>query len=138
MEKLSPNRTQLFLRNKYSFYYGWHCTQLSCLSTKIFPKSNSSEAKTYMAFSKYKNLCHNFDRPILGHHNFILGLSNLQPGVEKIFFEEMHQFYTFYHQIISPWGIMKFNFLSPYPTDSSHISREEDVNRKRQHKAAST
>ena len=30
MEKLSPNRAQFFVPNKYSFYYGWHCSSLVC------------------------------------------------------------------------------------------------------------
>ena len=49
---------------------------------------------------------YNFGRPFLGHHYryYILSLSDLCLGVEKKIFKELHQFYTFYTQITSPWS----------------------------------
>ena len=35
---------------------------------------------------------YNFGRPFLGHHNYILGLSDLCLGVEKKIFKEIMQF----------------------------------------------
>ena len=41
---------------------------------------------------------------------------------EKKIFKEIHQFYTFYPKITSPWGGGHeiYNFLFPYPTDVTH------------------
>ena len=44
----------------------------------------------------------NFGRSFLGHHYYILGLSDQCLGVENKIFKEIQQFYTFYPQIISP------------------------------------
>ena len=67
---------------------------------------------------------YNFGRPLsfLRLHYYILSLSEICPGVEKIF-EEIHLFYTFYPKL-SPlaWGEGRakqiHKFLSPYHTDS--------------------
>ena len=54
---------------------------------------------TYMALPLHKNPCprgheiYNFDRPFLGHHYYILGLSDLCLGVEKKIFKEIMHFY---------------------------------------------
>ena len=51
---------------------------------------------TYMATPEHKNPCprgheiYNFGTPFLGHHYYILGLSDLCLGVAKIFKEIMH------------------------------------------------
>ena len=49
--------------------------------------------------------CHeiyNFGITFLGHHYYILDVSDLCLGVEKKNFKEIQQFYTFYPQITSP------------------------------------
>ena len=58
-------------------------------------------------------------RPFLGHHYYILTLSDQCLGVEKIF---KNQFYTFYHKNTSPWdwGHEIYNFLSSYPTNATY------------------
>ena len=50
------------------------------------------------------NEIYNVGRPFLGHHYCILSLSDLCLGVEKKIFKEIHQLYTFYPKINSPWG----------------------------------
>ena len=55
MEKLSPNRVQLFLRNKdtvSTMEYGWHCNSPVCQQQK-FPESHSSAASLLGAFDLY-------------------------------------------------------------------------------------
>ena len=79
-----------------------------------------------MATPLQKNPCpggheiYNFGRPFLGHHYYLLGLSDLCLGVEKKIFKDVHQFYTFYPIITFPWrgGHEIEIFLSPYPTDA--------------------
>ena len=53
---------------------------------------------------------YNFGRPILGHHYYILSMSEPCPGVKNKTFLVIPQFYNFYPQILSPWGggVMKF------------------------------
>ena len=54
---------------------------------------------TYMAMPPHKNPCprgheiYNFGRPFLGHHYYILGLSDLCLGIEKKIFKEIMHFY---------------------------------------------
>ena len=47
---------------------------------------------------------YNFGRPFFCHHYYIHSLSEPCPWVEKKIFKEIHQFYTFYPQITTPWG----------------------------------
>ena len=47
---------------------------------------------------------YNFGRPFLCHHYFTLSLSEPCLWVEKKIFKEIHQFYTYYTKITSPWG----------------------------------
>ena len=47
---------------------------------------------------------YNFGRPFLGHHYYILGLSDKCPGVGKKIFKEVQQFYTSYPNITSSLG----------------------------------
>ena len=56
---------------------------------------------------------HNFGKPFLGHHYYILFLSEQCLGEEKIF-KEIHEFYP---QITSPWGRGSWNlqFLVSLP-----------------------
>ena len=65
----------------------------------------------YTAMPQHKNPCigghiiYNFGRPFLGHH-FYTGTFKLTepcPRVEEKIFKEVHQLYTFYPQITSPW-----------------------------------
>ena len=82
-----------------------------------------------MPLPLHKNPCpggyeiYNVGRPFLGHHYCTLSLYGPCPGVErKIFFKEIHQFYTFYPIITSPCGGRGhgiYNFLSPYPTNAT-------------------
>ena len=77
---------------------------------------------TYMAMPQYKkpyprgHEFSNFGRPLLGHHQYILGLSDLCLGVEKKIFKEMMHFYyvtymaTFSTRNPTP-GVMKFPIL---------------------------
>ena len=64
---------------------------------------------TYMATPQRKNPCpwgheiNNFGRPFLGHHYYILSMSDLCLGVEKKIFQEIHQFLNFYPKI-TPLG----------------------------------
>ena len=45
MEKLIPNRAQLFLRNKYTvFYNGWHCSSPVC-QKNIFRRDTVPQLK---------------------------------------------------------------------------------------------
>ena len=55
----------------------------------------------YMAMSRHKNSCsrcheiYSFDKPFLGHHYFVLSLSDLCPGVEnKIFMIDWIGYYN--------------------------------------------
>ena len=54
--------------------------------------------KTNMAMPLHKNPCprgheiYNFGRPFLGHHYYILGLSDLCQRAEKKIFKEIMQF----------------------------------------------
>ena len=66
-------------------------------------KLSISNYMTYMATPLQKTPCpgghesHNFSRPFLGHHYYILRLSDLCLGVkEKIFKEIMHFHYMTY------------------------------------------
>ena len=77
---------------------------------------------TYMATPLHKNPCprgheiYNFGRPFLGHHYYILGLSDLCLGVETKIFKEI-----MYFHYITIWprpctrtpapGVMKFTIL---------------------------
>ena len=134
-----------------------HCYYILSLSNlcmgvenKILKEIMHFHHMTYMTTPQHKNPCprgheiYNFGRPFLGHHYYILGLSNLCLGVEqKMLKEKMHfhnmtymwprpctrtpapeiqQFYSFYHKIIFPWGRGHeiYNFLSPYPTDATY------------------
>ena len=49
---------------------------------------------------------------------YLLGLSDQSLGLEKKIFKEIHQFYTFYPKITSPWGrrpwILQFLISLPY------------------------
>ena len=65
---------------------------------------------------------YNFGRPFLGHHYYILGLSDQCLGVEKKFLRNTAILH-FLPQNYLPfgWGFIKFyNFFSPYPTDASY------------------
>ena len=76
----------------------------------------------------YKNPCpgghdiYNFGRSFLGYHNYALGLYGLCSRVEKKIFQEIHQFYTFYSKITSPWdgGVMKFTISGLHPVHMLH------------------
>ena len=91
---------------------------------------------TYMATPYHKihrgHEIYNFGRPFLGHHYFILSLSDLCLGVERKFYitiylvylilvleERIHKFYTFYSNITS-WGLVTISYLSPHSTDTTH------------------
>ena len=83
---------------------------------------------SYMATPLHKNPCprgheiYNFGRPFLGHHYYILGLSDQCLGVEKKIFYENTAILHFYPKITSPFvgGNEINNFLSPYPTDATY------------------
>ena len=88
-----------------------------------------------MATPLNKNPCpggheiYNFGRPFLGHHYNILSLYGPCSGVKKkIFFIEIHQFYTFYIKITSPWGegIMKFTISDLFPLHMLHTKFGKD------------
>ena len=75
-----------------------------------------------MAMSQHKPCpgCHeiyNFGITFLGHHYYILDVSDLCLGVEKKIFREIQQFYTFYPQITSPLrrGPWNLQFLDSLP-----------------------
>ena len=76
---------------------------------KIFKEIMFFHYMTYMATPQGNNPCpggheiYNCGRPYLGHHYYILSLSDLCLGVEKKIFKEIHQFYTFYPKITSLW-----------------------------------
>ena len=62
---------------------------------------------------------YNLGRPFLCHHNYILSLSNLCLGVEKIFKEIMHFHYMTYmatpwHKNPCPGGHEIYNFGRPF------------------------
>ena len=106
--------------------FGHYCILLTsslfylCLwiDKKIFKEMMHFHYMTYMATPYHKNICpgghemYNFGRPFLGHHYYIISLSDLCLGIENIFYEVLvHQFYTFFPQITFPWvggGVMKF------------------------------
>ena len=72
----------------------------------LMPQSRREEIlhfhyMTYMTMAQYKNSCpkghkiYNFGRPFLGHHYYILSLSDLCMGADKKIFKEiMHFHYT--------------------------------------------
>ena len=70
----------------------------------------------FMVTHVHKNPCprgheiYNFGRPFLGHHYYILRLSDQCLGEETNIFKEIQQFYTYYLKITSPLdgGVMKF------------------------------
>ena len=75
----------------------------------------------YMTTPQHKNPypgCHeiyNFGKPFLGHHSYILSLTDQCLGVEEKILKEIQQFYIFYPKITFPWqGVMKFLFSLPY------------------------
>ena len=80
---------------------------------------------TYMATPQHKNPypggheIYNFGRPFCGHHYYILGLSDLCLGVEKMIFKEiMHFYYMTYmatpqHKNPYPGGHEIYNFGRP-------------------------
>ena len=80
-----------------------------------------------MATSQQKTPCpgvheiYNFGKRFLGHQYYILSVSDLRLGVEKMF-KEKHTFYSFYPKITSPWdGDHEiYNILSPYLTDATY------------------
>ena len=65
-------------------------------SLPVFKEIMHFHSVTYMATPEHKNPCprgheiYNCGRAFLGHHYYILGLSDLCLGVEKIFKEIMH------------------------------------------------
>ena len=70
-----------------------------------------------MATPLHKNPCpggheiYNFGRPFLGHYYYTLSLYGLCPRVEKkIFFSEIHQFYTLLPQNYFPLGLRAMKF----------------------------
>ena len=69
---------------------------------------------------------YNFGRSFLGHHYYILGLSDLCLEVEKKIFKEIMHFHfmtymaTSLHNNLCPRGHEIYNFLSPYPTDATY------------------
>ena len=81
---------------------------------------------TYMATPSHKNPCprgheiYNFGRPFLGHHYYILGLSDLCLGVEKKILKEIMHFYcmtymaTHQHKNPSPRSHEIYNFGRPF------------------------
>ena len=77
----------------------------------------------YMAMPQHKNPAlggheiYNCNRPFHGHNFLALSLSKPCPKEEKKIFSEIHQFYTFYPKITSPWGGASWNlqFLVPSP-----------------------
>ena len=116
---------------------------------------------TYIATTQHKNLypggheIYNFGRPFFSHHCYTLILFEPCLVVEKNFFlTEIHQCYTFYPKITSPWGVgggvMKFrtsclltlqmlhtkfgkigpvvlNLHRTQPTTKSHLSHSGDL-----------
>ena len=55
----------------------------------------------------------NIGRPVLGHHYYIISLSEPCRGVEKIFCKEIRKFYLFYPKIIpSPLGMGVLKFIN--------------------------
>ena len=63
---------------------------------------------TYMAAPQHKNPCpgiheiYNFGRPFLGHHYYILSLSDLYLEVEKKIFKENRNTVSNAHKMIPP------------------------------------
>ena len=47
---------------------------------------------------------YNFRRPFLAHHYYLLSLCEPCPEVKRLFFKEIHQFYTLYPKITSPYS----------------------------------
>ena len=90
---------------------------------KIFKEIMHFYYMTYKAMPLHKNpfpeghKIYNFVRPFLGHHYYILGLSDLCLGVEKKLLKEiMHFYYMTYMATPPPTrtpapGVMKFTFL---------------------------
>ena len=62
-------------------------------------------------------MIYNFGRPFLGHHYYILGLSDQCLGVEKKIFREIYQYYTFTPKLPALGvGVMKITiFLVSLP-----------------------
>ena len=60
----------------------------------------------------------NFGKSFLDHPYYILSVSDICPRAEKIFFKEIHQFYTLYLKIILGAGVTKFTIL--YPTAATN------------------
>ena len=95
---------------------------------KIFKEIMYFHYMTYTTTSQHKNPSpggyerYTFERPFLGHHCYILSLSDQCLGVEIKILLEIQQFYTFTPKITSPGmrGHDIYNFLSPYPTDATY------------------
>ena len=83
---------------------------------KIFKEIMHFHYVTYMATPQHKNPCpggheiYNFGGPFLGHHYYILGLSDQCLGGEKKIFLRNTSILHFLPQNYLPfgWGIMKF------------------------------
>ena len=94
---------------------------------------------TYIATPQHKNPCHrgheiyNFGRHFLGHHYYILALSDLCLGVEKKIFKEiMHFYYMTYmampqHKNPYPRGHEIYNFGRPFLGHHYYIHGLSDV-----------
>ena len=69
------------------------------IKKKIFKEIMQFHYMTYMATPQHKNPCprshqiYNFGKLFLGHHYYILSLSDLCLGVEKTIFEEIMYFH---------------------------------------------
>ena len=64
-----------------------------------------------------------FDRPLLGHHYYMLSLSDLCLGVEKKNFFKKYINITLFTPKLPPLGGGDheiYNFLSSYPTDATY------------------
>ena len=88
---------------------------------------------TYMATPQHKNPCpgryeiYNFGRPFLGHHYFILTLSDICLGVEKKIFRELMYFHYITYMVTPqsknpcPWGHEMYNIGRPFLVHHNYI-----------------
>ena len=116
-------------------FLGHHYYTLSlfdlCLDVekKIFKEIMQFHYMTYMATPVHKNPCprgheiYNFGRPFLGHHYYILGLSDLCLGIEKNIFKEIMQFH--YMTYMATYRRRFFNFVNSFSLFLNYLPLEK-------------
>ena len=92
-----------------------------------------------MATPLHQNPCprgyeiYNFGRLFLGHHHYILSLSDLSLGVEKNIFKEIMHFHyitnmtTHYRKNLCPRGHESYNFGRPFLCHHYYIHSLSDL-----------